>query len=58
MFIITVIQKEKYRFSYGRKWGKEKMLQSKIKLPPDENGNPNWQYMENYIKTFPYSDLI
>ena len=26
-----------------------------IDLPADENGNPDWQYMEDYIKSLPFS---
>jgi hypothetical protein len=29
-----------------------------IKLPADESGDPDWQFMENYIKALPYSDKI
>ena len=54
-FIITLIRREKYRFNYGRKWDKELMQQSSIKLPTDSDGNPDWQFMENYIKSLPYS---
>ena len=50
MFLITLIKKEKYRFSYGRKWHKERMGKSQIKLPVDVKGNPDWGFMENYIK--------
>lgn len=50
LFLITLIKKEKYRFGYGRKWGIERMKKSTIKLPTDSNGNPDWEYMENYIK--------
>lgn len=49
-FLITLIKKEKYRFGYGRKWGIERMKKSIIKLPVDSLGNPNWEYIENYIK--------
>ena len=55
MFLCTLINKEKYRFNYGRKWDKEMMIESKIKLPATENGNPDWQFMEDYIKSLPYS---
>ncbi|WP_083848785.1 restriction endonuclease subunit S [Vaccinium witches'-broom phytoplasma] len=54
-FIITIIEKKKkYRFSYGRKWNNEKIRNSRIKLPIDKTGNPDWQFMENYIKSLPY----
>jgi hypothetical protein len=36
MFLNTAIKKEQFRFNYGRKWGKEKMLNHKIKLPIDK----------------------
>ncbi len=54
MFLTTVIRQEKFRFNYGRKWGKEKMLSHKIKLPV-KNNQPDWQFMEDYIKSLPYS---
>ena len=50
MFLCTLICKEKYRFNYGRKWDKEMMQRSKIKLPTTIDGSPDWQFIENYIK--------
>jgi hypothetical protein len=58
LFLTTIIRKEKYRFNYGRKWHLERMKQSKIKLPVDSSGNPDWQFMEDYIKSLPYSKSI
>lgn len=55
IFLCTVISREKYRFHYGRKWHKELMEKSIIKLPATPQGTPDWQYMENYIKGLPYS---
>ena len=49
-FFTTLINREKYRFNYGRKWDKELMCVSKIKLPIDEDGNPDWKWIENYVK--------
>lgn len=57
-FLITLIRKEKYRFGYGRKWGIQRMKVSTIKLPTTPDDKPDWQYMENYIKTLPYSSQI
>ncbi len=50
LFITTMINKEKYRFNYGRKWDKELMKVSTIKLPVDQNDNPDWQWIENYVQ--------
>ncbi len=51
MFLITLIKKEKYRFNYGRKWGLDRMTGSIIKLPVTEYGKPDFDFMENYIKS-------
>lgn len=58
MFLCSLIKKEKYRFNYGRKWHKARMELSKIKLPVDDNGRPDWQFMEDYIKSLPYSSNL
>lgn len=58
MFFITVIKANKYRFGYGRKWTIEKMKETVIKLPSQADGTPDFTYMENYIKSLPYSDRI
>lgn len=58
MFLITVIKANKYRFGYGRKWTIDKMKETMLKLPCTENGMPDFEYMENYIKSLPYSDRI
>jgi hypothetical protein len=58
LFFCTIIRKEKYRFTYGRKWHLERMRESIIKLPVTPKGEPDWSYMERYIKTLPYSSQI
>lgn len=74
LFIATVASLERPRYSFGRKWKKtlsETII--KLPIQRDENGNPiidvdkkysdkgfipDWQFMENYIKSLPYSDRI
>jgi len=58
MFLTTVIKLEKYRFAFGRGWSLERMKESIIKLPAKANGQPDWQFMENYIKSLSYSSSI
>ena len=57
IFISTVIMQNKYRFDYGRKLSKERVEKMIIKLP-SLNGKPDFKYMENYIKSLKYSDLM
>ena len=58
LFLVSVLDLERFRYSFGRKYGKEQMLKSKIKLPVDKKGNPDWQFMEDYIKSLPYSSNL
>ncbi len=59
MFLSTIIMEDKYRWSYGRKpHDVKKFGKSIIKLPVDSNGNPDWQFMEDYIKALPYGDRL
>lgn len=55
LFIATLIRQEKYRFNYGRKWHLERMAQSGVRLPVKADGTPDWEWMENYIKTLSFS---
>lgn len=58
MFITTLIKKEKYRFNYGRKWHLGRMNESLIKLPINKKGEPDFKFMEDYIKSLPYSKQL
>lgn len=63
MFLITVLKQEKFKYQYGRKWGLERMNKSKISLPSSYNQKnksyePDWIYMENYIKSLNFSSAI
>lgn len=62
LFIVTIINNEKYRFEYGRAVYSNVISDMIIKLPAIKKDNgeyePNWKYMEDYIKSLPYGDLI
>ena len=50
-FIISVLNKTmEDKFDYSLKATKEKLNSLKIKLPVDNKGEPDWEYMENYMK--------
>jgi len=57
-FLNTIIRKDIFRFAYGRTLSLERLKMLKIKLPVDQNGKPDWQFMEDYIKSLPYSASI
>jgi restriction endonuclease S subunit len=58
MFITTLINQEQYRFHYGRKASQNRLKSLQIKLPSTLQGEPDWQFMENYIKSLPYSNSL
>lgn len=55
MYLLCLINNEKFRYNYGRKSSKTKLEQIKLQLPVKDNGKPDWDYMEDYIKNLPYS---
>lgn len=57
MFLVTIMNLEKYRYNYGRKCSQTRMKQISIKLP-SKDGNPDFDYMENFIKSLSYSSSI
>ena len=62
MFLCSLIEKERFRWDYGRKWRPKRMPNSLIKLPVIKNAEnkyePDWQFMEDYIKSLPYSSCL
>lgn len=57
LFIKTILQLEKYRYNYSRKMGSDRLARFRIKLPTKDN-QPDWSFMENYIKSLPYSSSL
>ncbi|CEP85343.1 restriction endonuclease subunit S [Paraclostridium sordellii] len=57
LFVASVIEKDRYRWAYGRKWRPERMLKSQILLPATSEGTPDWEYMEAYIKKLHYKHI-
>lgn len=55
LFLTSLLDKEKYRFSYGLTAKMERLKNMKIKLPITSAWTPDWQWMEKYIKSLPYS---
>lgn len=55
LFLVAVLDKERFKYSFGRKWGNY-LLDTEILLPATDEGTPDWDYMEEYIKSLPYGD--
>ena len=57
LFFIAVLDMERYRYSFGRKYGYKVVKETKIKLPA-KNEQPDFEFMENYIKALNYSNAL
>lgn len=56
LFIITIIEQNKYKYSYGRQ--ANRTLQDLVlKLPVNKEGNLDYQYMEDCIKSLHYKPI-
>ena len=50
LFLIPVLKQAGKKYAFIDKWKKEDMVKDTIKLPVDENHQPNFSYMETYMK--------
>lgn len=74
LFVLTFLNKEQYKYSYGRAFLMDRISETTIKLPvqhnkdgtifidscrkySDEGYVPNWEFMENYIKSLKHKPL-
>lgn len=50
LFMTTQIMQQKEKYNYSLKMGTERLSSQNIMLPIDSKGNPDYEYMEQYIK--------
>ena len=58
IFIASILKQEKIKYGYGRKPKNDKVYDTIIRLPQTPSGDPDWQFMEDYIKSLPYGDKL
>lgn len=54
LFLVTVINAERYRYSYGRKMNQVRIRNTVIKLP-HKNSAPDWSHIRSYMRGLSYS---
>ena len=54
MFFCTILDMERYRYGYGRVLSINRLGETVLLLPQGDI-EPDWQFMEDYIKSLPYS---
>lgn len=58
LFVKNMILSQKSKYEYGYKFNGDRMKRQKIMLPLNDEGNPDYSYMENYMKNIEYYKLI
>ena len=56
-FICTIIMANKYKYNFGRQANRT-LGQIKIMLPAVSETELDYNYMDNFIKSLPYGDII
>lgn len=57
LFLISILKQEKYKYSYGRAFKMDLISNTIIKLPSTPDNEPDWNYMEQYIKSIKHKPL-
>ncbi len=57
IFLSTIINMERKKISYGRKFNQDRIRATVIKLPFKDD-KIDWDFIENYIKGLPYSKYL
>ena len=58
LFVKAVLEKDRYRYSYGRAFKMDLINSTLIRLPQTPEGKPDWDEMERRIRALPYGDRI
>ena len=58
MFLITILDKQRYKYSFGRSWTGTRFDNTKLYLPCDNDDMIDWEFMENYIKSLPNGNIL
>ena len=57
LFVKAQILKQKSKYQYGYKFNARRMNKQKIMIPINNNSDPDYEYMENYMKRLEYKKL-
>lgn len=50
LFFKAIVMQQRTKYSYGYKFKEKRMLRQKLMLPVDDDGKPDYAYMEQYAK--------
>lgn len=50
LFFTTIVMQQKEKYSYGYKFKEKRMIRQKLVVPINNDGEPDYAYMEEYVK--------
>ena len=57
LFIVACINMQKVKYSYAKQFRQNNLNRAKIMLPVNSKGQPNWEFMENFMRKIEYKKL-
>lgn len=57
LFITALINKEQYKYSYGRAVYSNEIAEMKIRLPVNKDNKPDWNFIEDYVSCLKYKPV-
>ena len=57
-FITTVADRIRGKYNFGYKRSSTRLAKEIVTLPMDAEGNPDWEYMENYMRDIESKQIL
>ncbi len=51
LFLKTVLLQQKCKYEYGYKFNEQRMLRQTVLLPANEDGTPDWAFMDSFMRS-------
>lgn len=58
LYILSILNNERFKYSYGRAFLMDSIKNTILRLPATPSGEPDWEWMESYIRSLPYGDRL
>jgi hypothetical protein len=58
IFLVAILKEMSFKYGFGRQVRLHRLENEVIKLPISKKNTPNWNFMEEFIKSMPYSSNI
>lgn len=57
LYILSILNNERFKYSYGRAFLMDSIKNTILRLPVTPSGEPDWEWMESYIRSLHHKPL-